>query len=168
MKRLLFGGIAFLCFACANDNGTIDCATSTDLSDNLNFTSKSAESIANEQLLLNFVDEEGQNIYETGTDNPEKTTILYNGQTYSDVVDQYNEETKYLIWINGFSEGKNVYTISIDPVDSKIYSLTVYTTLTDFSVCTGPAFAIDSVLYDTEKQVLEKTSDRLKKLTIVK
>jgi len=168
MKKSIFGGLAFLFFACANDNGNIDCATATDLSDNKNFASKSIAAIANEQLLLDFVDEEGNNIYETGTDNPDDTTILYNGQTYSNVVDQYNEETKYLIWINGFEEGRNVYTISIEPVDSKIYSLTVYTTLIDFNTCTGPSFAIDSVFYENEKQVLDKTSEWLKKLTVVK
>lgn len=168
MKKLILAGFALIVSACADDGGNIDCATAKDASSEQNFTSKSITSIANEQLLLNYVDDDGNNVFETGTYDPDDTVIWYNGQAFTDVVDQYNEDTMNLIWINGFEEGKNDYNITIDPTDSKMDNLTVYTTLLDFNPCTGPSFAIDSVFYDNEKQILDKTSDWLKQLTIVK
>ena len=130
------------------------------------FTSKSQNQALNEQLVLEYLNEAGENVFENNTYDPNEVTVGTNGQYYQDVVDLYNEETKFLIWINGYSEGKNSYTISLSPTSSKMELLTVYTTMTDFDSCSGPKFAIDSVFYNSEIKSLKEISAGLKKLTI--
>jgi hypothetical protein len=135
--------------------------------DLLPFKTSSQNKVLNERLLLEYLNESGENIFENKTFDPNQVTLGKNGEYYSEVVDLYNDETKFLIWIDGYSEGKNVYSISLNPILSKIEILTVYTTLTDFNGCTGPKFAIDSVFYNDEKRTTKEISTGLKKLTVI-
>lgn len=164
MRKTVFLLLVLLSSSCIEDDGGCVKATPFDL---LSFKSSSQNQVLNEQLLLEYLNESGENIFENNTFDPNQVTLGKNGEYYSEVVDLYNEETKYLIWVYGYSEGKNVYSISLAPTSSKIEILTVYTTLTDFNGCTGPQFAIDSVFYNDEKRATKELSGGLKKLTIL-
>ncbi len=163
MKRLALVGIILLFSSCIEDEG--GCVRVSPFG-GVPFTSKASKGIINEQLLLEYIDTDGENIFENGSYDPDGVTLNKNGELYTDVVDLYNEETKYLIWVGGYSEGKNLFAVSLAPTSSRIDHLTVYATLLDFDGCTGPSVAIDSVFYNEEKQTLKKLSAGLKKLTL--
>ena len=165
MKKLILVGVVALLSSCIEDDGGCVRVTPFGLSTK---TAKSSTVSLDEDMVLEYLNANGENIFENGTYDPSQVTIIKNGITSTDVVDLYNEETKYLIWIGGYSEGRNLFAISLAPTDSRIDHLTVFTTQIDFNGCTGPTFSIDSVFYNDEKQNLKMESDGIKKLTITR
>lgn len=165
MIRFLIAGILLSSISCSLDRG-VDCVTASDRSNG--FTSKSSPEFVNQELILEYVDADGTNLFQNGTYDPDEVTLQYNGQIFRDVVDQTNEETKNSIHLNTYSEGRNLFHVSLRPTDSKIDVVTVYATVVDFSPCTGPTFAIDSAFVDAKKHSINNVSDWLLKLTITK
>lgn len=164
MRKTVFLLLVLLSSSCIEDEGGCVKATPFGL---FSFKSSSQNQVLNEQLLLEYLNDAGENIFENGTFGPKWATLGKNGVFHTEVVDLYNEETKYLLWVDGFSERKNVHSISLATTSSKIEILTVYNTLTDFNGCTGPQFGIDSVFYNDEKRATKELSGGLKKLTIL-
>lgn len=164
MKNLLFVGIVLLLNSCTDPDSCLKVSPF-----GKSATSKYALSVsADEDLVLEYVDAQGNNLFENGTLDPDLVTMNSNGETYSDVVDQYNAETLNMIHLRPYKENINYFLISLDPTSSNMDKITLYARFTDFSACTGPVVAIDSVFYNEEKQSLKKLNDWTKKVTIVK
>jgi len=166
MKNLFVVCLVLFCLSCTNDNGGGgDCLTASEISAN-RLSSKSSSKVANEELVLEYLDTEGNNLIENNTYSPSDVYLDFGNGVRTDVVDLQNEETKYLVRVAGFSKGKNLISVNLSP--SETDTMLLYATEVGFSGCTGPEFAIDSVFYNGKKQVLEKMSDWLKKVSIVK
>ncbi len=167
MKKLLFVCFVLLSLSCSDDNGgrTGGCLTASDLgADRL--SSKSPSNDVSEELVVEYLNPEGDNLIESGTYKPSEISLDFGKYTQTDVVDVTNEETKYLVKVYGFSKGKNRIEVKLSPSD--IDTLLVYAQEVDFSSCTGPVFAIDSVSYNGKMRSFKKVRDWLQKLTIIK
>lgn len=159
--------ILLFSLSCAEDDGggSGGCATASYLLvDRL--SSKSSTNTASEELVLEYVDADGKNLIANKTYNAGDISLDFEGTTRTGVVDFQNEDTRYLVYVSGFSEGKNLYSVNLSA--SETDTMEVYANEVDFSSCTGPVLAIDSVFYKGEKQNLQKVSDWLKKITILK
>ncbi|HEA22973.1 hypothetical protein LCGC14_1182660 [marine sediment metagenome] len=168
MRRVFYILIILLALSCEDDNGggkVGGCApSSSTFIDRL--SDKSSNVVVTEELVIEYVDALGTNLIENKTYNPGDISLYFKNNTRTDVVDLQNEETRYMLRVSGFSEGKNRFNITLS--NTEIDTMELFATEVDFSPCTGPAFAIDSVFYNGEKRKLITTSDCLKKLTITK
>ncbi|HET8735833.1 MAG TPA: hypothetical protein VFM69_04465 [Pricia sp.] len=167
MKRLFFLCLLLALPSCADDNGggVGGCLTASELRAE-RLTSKSSSNSTNEELVLEYLDSEGNNLIENNTYHPAEVALAYGNVTQTEVVELQNEDLKYLVWVVGFSKGKNPISVTLSP--SETDTLLLYATEVGFSGCSGPSFAIDSVFYNGEKQALENISDWLKKVTVIK
>lgn len=167
MKKVFSTFLVLLSFSCSDDNGggSGGCLTAADFSMN-RVAFKSSAKAASEELVLEYVDADGNNLIENNTYNAHDISLEYENGTRTEVMDLQNEDTKYLVWVVGFSKGKNAISVTLSP--SETDKMLLYATEVDFSSCTGPLFAIDSVFYNGEKQAVKKMSDWIKKVSITK
>ena len=166
MKKLVFTGLLLVSLSCVDDNGGgSDCLSASDLKAN-GLESKSSSTVGNEDLVLEYLDVDGHNLIANNAYSPVDVSLEYENGIRTEVVDLQNEETKYMVWVVGFQNGKNTISVTLSP--SEIDEMLLYATEVDFSSCSGPSFAIDSVFYNGEKQLLKTVSPWLKKVSIVK
>lgn len=166
MKKLYYVCFFLLSLSCIEDDGggPGGCVTASDFSADLN-AAKSSQT-GNEDLVLEYLDTNGKNLIENNTYNPVDISIRYGNNTLTEVVDLQNKDTKYLVYVYGFSKGKNSFSVTLSP--SETDTMLVFASEVGFSPCTGPEFAIDSVYYNDEKQAMTNVTDWIKKVSIVK
>lgn len=168
MKQLLYIFIILCVLSCSEDDGggaVGGCLTSSDVSSD-RLSSKSSTAVLSDELVIEYLDADGNNLIENMTYNADEISLGYKNHMITDVVDFQNEDTRYLVQIGGYSEDKNIYTVMLSAIETDTMEL--YATQVDFSSCTGPALAIDSVIYNGNLQKLEKVRDWLKKVSISK